>query len=119
MERKTPSILNVVSINSLMFPRSSEKIFITTQSVFAAWAFSTIAVIAPGLFPSGFRDADGNVGIYFEAGAVIVVLVLLGQILELRARERTGSAIRALLDLAAKSARLIRDDGTEQEGVTA
>ena len=85
------------------------------MGVAAAWAFSTIAVIAPGLFPSGFRDADGNVGVYFEAGAVIVVLVLLGQILELRARERTGSAIRALLDLAAKSARLIREDGMEEE----
>jgi len=85
------------------------------MGVFAAWIFSTVAVIAPGLFPAGFRDAEGNVGIYFEAGAVIVVLVLLGQILELRARERTGSAIRALLDLAAKSARVIRDDGTEDE----
>uniref|UniRef100_UPI00262BCF96 heavy metal translocating P-type ATPase n=1 Tax=uncultured Jannaschia sp. TaxID=293347 RepID=UPI00262BCF96 len=85
------------------------------MGIFAAWAFSTVAVIAPGLFPSGFRDAQGNVGIYFEAGAVIVVLVLLGQILELRARERTGSAIRALLDLAAKSARVLRDDGREEE----
>ena len=85
------------------------------MGIFAAWAFSTVAVIAPGLFPSGFRDAQGNVGIYFEAGAVIVVLVLLGQILELRARERTGSAIRALLDLAAKSARVLREDGTEEE----
>jgi len=85
------------------------------MGIFAAWAFSTVAVIAPGLFPSGFRDAEGNVGIYFEAGAVIVVLVLLGQILELRARERTGSAIRALLDLAAKNARVIREDGSEEE----
>lgn len=85
------------------------------MGVSAAWVFSTVAVLAPGLFPSGFRDADGNVGVYFEAGAVIVVLVLLGQILELRARERTGSAIRALLDLAAKSARIIRADGSEDE----
>jgi Cu+-exporting ATPase len=85
------------------------------MGIFAAWAFSTVAVIAPGLFPSGFRDAEGNVGIYFEAGSVIVVLVLLGQILELRARERTGSAIRALLDLAAKSARVIREGGVEEE----
>ena len=85
------------------------------MGVFAAWTFSTVAVIAPGLFPAGFRDDQGNVGIYFEAGAVIVVLVLLGQILELRARERTGSAIRALLDLAAKSARIIRADGSEEE----
>ena len=85
------------------------------MGVFAAWAFSTVAVLAPDLFPSGFRDADGNVGIYFEAGAVIVVLVLLGQILELRARERTGSAIRALLDLAAKNARIIREGGIEED----
>ncbi|SFU11434.1 heavy metal translocating P-type ATPase [Sedimentitalea nanhaiensis] len=85
------------------------------MGVIAAWTFSTVAVIAPGLFPAGFRDDQGNVGIYFEAGAVIVVLVLLGQILELRARERTGSAIRALLDLAAKSARIIRADGSEEE----
>ena len=85
------------------------------MGVFAAWAFSTVAVIAPGLFPAGFRDDQGNVGIYFEAGAVIVVLVLLGQLLELRARERTGSAIRALLDLAAKTARVIRPDGSEEE----
>ncbi|WP_306114996.1 MULTISPECIES: heavy metal translocating P-type ATPase [unclassified Roseovarius] len=85
------------------------------MGVAAAWVFSTVAIITPGLFPSGFRDADGNVGVYFEAGAVIVVLVLLGQILELRARERTGSAIRALLDLAAKNARVIREDGSEEE----
>ena len=74
-----------------------------------------VAVIAPGLFPHGFRDHSGQVGVYFEAGAVIVVLVLLGQILELGARERTGSAIRALLDLAAKTARVIRPDGREEE----
>src|SRR3546814_9635956 len=83
--------------------------------ILAALSFSTVAVIAPSLFPSGFRDMEGNVGIYFEAGAVIVVLVLLGQVLELRARERTGSAIRALLALAAKTARIIRADGSEEE----
>ncbi|MDX1375911.1 MAG: heavy metal translocating P-type ATPase [Burkholderiales bacterium] len=81
----------------------------------AAYAFSVVAVLAPEIFPAGFRDAEGNVGVYFEAGAVIVVLVLLGQVMELAARERTGSAIRALLDLAAKTARVIRDDGTEEE----
>ena len=86
-----------------------------SMGILAAWSFSTVAVIAPSLFPSGFRDMEGNVGIYFEAGAVIVVLVLLGQVLELRARERTGSAIRALLDLAAKTARIIRADGSEEE----
>ncbi len=83
--------------------------------VLAAWAFSVVAVLAPGLFPEGFRTHDGTVGVYFEAGAVIVVLVLLGQILELRARERTGAAIRALLDLAAKTARVLRPDGREEE----
>ena len=85
------------------------------MGVVAAYAFSVVAVIAPGLFPPGFRDHSGQVGVYFEAGAVIVVLVLLGQILELQARERTGSAIRALLDLAAKTARVIRPDGREEE----
>jgi Cu+-exporting ATPase len=85
------------------------------MGVTAAYLFSVVAVIAPGLFPHGFRDHSGQVGVYFEAGAVIVVLVLLGQILELGARERTGSAIRALLDLAAKTARVIRPDGREEE----
>tara|TARA_R110000744_G_scaffold91550_3_gene177636 strand:- start:64558 stop:66951 length:2394 start_codon:yes stop_codon:yes gene_type:complete len=81
----------------------------------AAYLFSLTAVLAPGIFPDGFRDANGHVGVYFEAAAVIVVLVLLGQIMELGARERTGSAIRALLDMAAKTARLIRPDGSEEE----
>jgi Cu+-exporting ATPase len=85
------------------------------MGVGAAYAFSLVAVLAPGIFPDGFRDAEGNVGVYFEAGAVIVVLVLLGQVLELGARERTGSAIRALLDLAPKTARVIRDDDNEEE----
>lgn len=83
--------------------------------VSAAHIFSLVAVLLPGIFPAGFRDAEGHVGVYFEAGAVIVVLVLLGQLLELRARERTGLAIRALLDLAAKTARIIRDDDREEE----
>ncbi|WP_300339551.1 heavy metal translocating P-type ATPase [Accumulibacter sp.] len=81
----------------------------------SAYLFSIVAVLFPGLFPDGFRDAQGQVGVYFEAGAVIVVLVLLGQVMELGARERTGSAIRALLDLAAKTARVIRADGREEE----
>jgi Cu+-exporting ATPase len=83
--------------------------------VSAAYLFSVVAVLFPQIFPDGFRDAEGNVGVYFEAGAVIVVLVLLGQIMELGARERTGSAIRALLDLAPKTARVIRPDGSEEE----
>ena len=85
------------------------------MGVIAAWIFSVVAVLAPSIFPSGFRDAEGNVGVYFEAAAVIVTLVLLGQVMELRAREGTGQAIRALLDMAAKTARVIRDDGTEEE----
>ncbi|WP_083579247.1 copper-transporting P-type ATPase [Tardibacter chloracetimidivorans] len=85
------------------------------MGVIASWIFSVVAVLAPGIFPAGFRDPEGNVPVYFEAAAVIVVLVLLGQMMELRAREGTGKAIRALLDLAAKTARVIRDDGREEE----
>jgi len=85
------------------------------MGVGAAYIFSIVAVLAPGIFPEGFRGAGGHVGVYFEAAAVIVTLVLLGQLMELRAREGTGKAIRALLDMAAKTARLIRPDGTEAE----
>ena len=85
------------------------------MGVLAAWIFSVVAVLAPDIFPDGFRDPEGHVGVYFEAAAVIVTLVLLGQVMELRAREGTGKAIRALLDLAAKTARVIRPDGTEEE----
>jgi Cu+-exporting ATPase len=82
-----------------------------------AWGYSIIATLAPGLFPDAFRDAHGRVGIYFEAAAVITTLVLLGQVLELQARERTGGAIRALLDLAPKTARRIRDGQEEEVGL--
>jgi P-type Cu+ transporter len=85
------------------------------MGVGSAYLFSVVAILAPGIFPDGFRDPQGNVGVYFEAGAVIVVLVLLGQLMELGARERTGTAIRALLDLAAKTARIVRQDGSEEE----
>ena len=85
------------------------------MGVTASWLFSVVAVLAPEIFPTGFRDMHGSVPVYFEAAAVIVVLVLLGQVMELRAREGTGKAIRALLDLAAKTARIIRDDGSEHE----
>ncbi|XQZ47827.1 copper-translocating P-type ATPase (plasmid) [Paracoccus yeei] len=85
------------------------------MGVMAAWLFSVAAVLAPQIFPAGFRDAQGHVGVYFEAAAVIVTLVLLGQVMELRAREGTGRAIRALLDLAPATARLIRPDGSESE----
>ncbi|MET0380835.1 MAG: heavy metal translocating P-type ATPase [Methyloceanibacter sp.] len=72
-----------------------------------AWAYSVIGALAPQTFPASFRTMHGGVGLYFEAAAVIVALVLVGQVLELRARERTGSAIRALLDLAPKTAHLV------------
>ncbi len=85
------------------------------MGVMSAWLFSVVAVLAPGIFPDGFRDPEGHVGVYFEAAAVIVTLVLLGQVMELRAREGTGKAIRALLDLAAKTARRIGADGNEDE----
>ena len=80
-----------------------------------AWAYSVVATVAPGLFPPAFRGMDGAVAIYFEAAAAITVLVLLGQVLELRAREQTGGAIRALLDLAPKIARRLRADGADEE----
>jgi Cu+-exporting ATPase len=80
-----------------------------------AWAYSAVAVLAPGLFPAAFRSADGGVAVYFESAAAIVVLVLLGQVLELRARAGASGAIRALLDLSPKAARRIRADGAEEE----
>jgi Cu+-exporting ATPase len=80
-----------------------------------AYAYSVVATVAPGLFPTSFRDEMGQVGVYYEAAAIIVTLVLLGQVLELRARSRTGAAIRALLGLAPKTARRIRPDGIEED----
>lgn len=80
-----------------------------------AWIYSMVATLAPGVFPAAFRDHDGSVAVYFEAAAVITVLVLLGQVLELRAREQTSGAIRALLNLAPATARRIRDDGSDEE----
>ncbi|HEX8902453.1 heavy metal translocating P-type ATPase [Vitreimonas sp.] len=82
-----------------------------------AWIYSVVALLAPSLFPPEFRDAHGQVAVYFEAAAVITVLVLLGQVLELQARERTGGAIRALLDLAPKTARRIKDGAEEEVGL--
>ena len=73
-----------------------------------AWVYSVVATLAPGVFPAALRGHDGAVAVYFEAAAVITVLVLLGQVLELRAREQTSGAIRALLDLAPKTARRVR-----------
>ncbi len=80
-----------------------------------AWLYSVVATVAPAVFPAAFRGHEGNVAVYFEAAAVITVLVLLGQVLELRARESTSGAIRALLDLAPKTARRIQVGGSEQE----
>ncbi len=80
----------------------------------AAYGFSLVAALAPGIFPNSFRGEGGEVAVYFEASAVIVTLVLLGQVLELRARSRTGAAIRALLSLAPETALRIAHDGNEQ-----
>ncbi|MBS0517252.1 MAG: heavy metal translocating P-type ATPase [Proteobacteria bacterium] len=80
-----------------------------------AWIYSVVALLFPDLFPPAFRSAEGTVAVYFEAASVIIVLVLLGQMLELRAREHTSGAIRALLDLAPKTARRIQADGSEEE----
>ncbi|MBS0412707.1 MAG: YHS domain-containing protein, partial [Proteobacteria bacterium] len=79
-----------------------------------AWLFSTVSVLAPGLIPAAFRGMGGAPPLYFEAAAVIVVLVLMGQLLELRARDRTSGAIRALLHLAPRSALRVRADGTDE-----
>jgi P-type Cu+ transporter len=85
------------------------------MGVGVAWAYSVVATVAPDMFPSAFRGAHGAVPVYFEAAAVITTLVLLGQVLELRAREQTGGAIRALLDLAPKTARIVHAEGTDEE----
>jgi Cu+-exporting ATPase len=81
----------------------------------AAYLYSLVATFAPDLFPAGFHGMGGTIAAYFEAAAVITVLVLLGQVLELRAREQTGGAIRALLNLAPKTARRLRADGQDEE----
>ncbi len=80
-----------------------------------AFVYSVVALLAPGMFPAAFRDAHGQVGLYFEAAAVIAVLVLLGEVLQLRARDNTSSAIRALLKLAPQTASRIRPDGSDAE----
>ena len=80
-----------------------------------AWAYSVVATLLPGLFPASIRAMDGLVPVYFEAAAVITALVLLGQVLELRARSQTSAAIKMLLGLAPKTARIVRDDGREED----
>ena len=93
--------------------RSLNMFTLIAMGIGVAWAYSAIVMLAPGVFPASFQH-HGKMGIYFEAAAVITVLVLLGQVLELRARSRTGNAIRALLDLAPPTARVVRD-GEERE----
>jgi len=80
-----------------------------------SYIYSLIAIFFPYIFPSSIRTSEGTVGVYFEASAVIVTLILLGQVLELKARNKTGAAIRALLELAPKKARVIRSDGREED----
>ncbi|MGY8812949.1 MAG: copper-translocating P-type ATPase, partial [Pseudomonadales bacterium] len=81
----------------------------------AAWLFSVLATVMPDIFPQAFRQADGAVSVYFEAAAVVIVLVLLGQVLELRAREKTSGSIRALLDLSPATARRLDEQGNEED----
>ena len=83
--------------------------------VVVAWTYSVVALLAPGIFPASVRLASGLVPVYFEAAAVITTLVLLGQVLEIRARSRTNAAIKLLLGLAPKTARIIRADGSEED----
>src|SRR3569833_541792 len=85
------------------------------MGVGVAWLYSAVALLAPGLFPAEMRGMGGTVPVYFEAAAVITVLALLGQVLELRAREHTSGALRALLDLSPKTARRVREDGTDED----
>ncbi|MDF3154388.1 heavy metal translocating P-type ATPase [Mesorhizobium sp. XAP10] len=95
--------------------RSPNMWTLISLGVGAAYLYSVVATLFPDIFPHQFRGHGGAVPVYFEAAAVIVALVFLGQVLELRAREKTGSAIRALLDLAPKTARLIAADGSEND----
>ncbi|UDL92488.1 cadmium-translocating P-type ATPase [Mesorhizobium sp. PAMC28654] len=95
--------------------RSPNMWTLISLGVGAAYLYSVVATLFPDIFPHQFRGHGGKVPVYFEASAVIVALVFLGQVLELRAREKTGSAIRALLDLAPKTARLISEDGSEND----
>jgi Cu+-exporting ATPase len=95
--------------------RSLNMFTLISLGVGVAYSYSVVAISFPGLFPPSFRGNAGEVAVYFEATAVIITLVLLGQVLELKARSQTGAAIKALLGLAPRTARLIRDDGTEDD----
>ncbi len=100
---------------SSLVQRSLNMFTLIALGVSVAYAYSVAATAAPGLFPASLRDASGHVGVYYEAAAAIVTLVLLGQVMELRARSRTGAAIRTLLGLAPKTARRIAEDDTESD----
>ena len=114
---------NVLWAGSFFFTRGWRSVVNRSLNMFSlialgvgvAYVFSDVATLLPGVFPAGFRAADGSVATYFEAAAVITTLIILGQVLELRAREETGGAIRALLNLAPKITRRLRADGTEEE----
>ena len=95
--------------------RSLNMFTLIALGVGVAYSYSVVATLFPGLFPPSFRGSAGEVAVYFEAAAVITTLVLLGQVLELKARSQTGAAVKALLGLAPKTARQIRDDGTEDD----
>lgn len=95
--------------------RSPNMFTLIAMGTGAAYFFSIIATLFPGIFPSSFRSEDGMVGVYFEVAAIIVTLVLLGQVLELKARSQTSSAIKALLGLRPKTARIVRDNGNEED----
>src|ERR1051325_6376519 len=95
--------------------RSAKMFTLIAMGVGTAYVYSIAATLFPDAFPESFRGHGGEVGVYFDAPAVITTLVLLGQVLELRARRRTSSAIRALLGLAPKTARRIRADGVEED----
>jgi P-type Cu+ transporter len=95
--------------------RSPNMFTLIALGVGAAYLYSLVATFAPALFPVGLREHGGLIPVYYEAAAVVIALVLLGQVLELRAREKTGGAIRALLKLAPKTARRVRPDGTDEE----
>ena len=102
----------VRAVDSVKY-RSLNMFTLIGLGVAVAYLYSLVATLIPRIFPPSFRDASGHVGVYFEAAAAIVALVLLGQVMELRARSRTGAAVRALLGLAPKTARRIEADGSE------
>jgi Cu+-exporting ATPase len=104
----------VRAVDSVRF-RNLNMFTLIGLGVFVAYVYSVVATVVPQIFPPAFRSHGGHVGVYFEAAAAIVTLVLLGQVMELRARSRTGAAIRALLGLAPKTARRVNEDGSETD----